>query len=117
MRSMTGYGQATWQRAGRALTVEIKAGNQRCLEAKLNMPREYQRWEAELRGVVQEHVARGKVDVAVFRGGNSNGQVTVEANAALAKAYVDAWRQLQRDLRLGGEIDLSLLQGRGEFLR
>ena len=117
MRSMTGYGQATWQRGGRTLTVEIKAVNQRFLEVKLNMPREYQPWEAELRALVQEQVARGKLDIAVFRGGTANGEVTVEANAALAKAYVDAWRRLQRDLRLPGEIDLSLLQGRQEFLR
>ena len=114
---MTGYGQATWQRGGRTLTVEIKAVNQRFLEVKLNMPREYQPWEAELRALVQEQVARGKLDIAVFRGGTDNGEVTVEANAALAKAYVDAWRRLQRDLRLPGEIDLSLLQGRQEFLR
>jgi len=114
---MTGYGQATWQRGGRTLTVEIKAVNQRFLEVKLNMPREYQPWEAELRALVQEQVARGKLDIAVFRGGTANGEVTVEANAALAKAYVDAWRRLQRDLRLPGEIDLSLLQGRQEFLR
>jgi uncharacterized protein (TIGR00255 family) len=117
MRSMTGYGQATWQQGGRSLTVEIKAVNQRFLEVKLNMPREYQPWEAELRALVQEHVARGKVDIAIFRGGANNGQVAVEANVALAKAYVDAWRQLQRSLHLPGEIDLNVLQGRSELLR
>lgn len=117
MRSMTGYGQATWQQGGRSLTVEIKAVNQRFLEVKLNMPREYQPWEAELRALVQEHVARGKVDIAIFRGGTNNGQVAVEANVALAKAYVDAWRQLQRSLHLPGEIDLNVLQGRSELLR
>src|SRR5579862_1580146 len=117
MRSMTGYGQAIWQRGGRILTVEVKAVNQRFLEVKLNMPREYQPWEAELRALVQEQVARGKVDVAMFRGGTADGQVTVEANAALAKAYIEAWRRLQRELRLPGEVDLSMLQGRPEFLR
>ncbi|MFI5367231.1 MAG: YicC/YloC family endoribonuclease [Candidatus Binatia bacterium] len=117
MRSMTGYGQAIWQRGGRSLTVEIKAVNQRFLEMKLNMPREYQPWEADLRALVQEHVARGKVDIAVFRGGTANGQVIVEANVALAKAYVEAWRQLQHSLHLPGEIDLNVLQGRGELLR
>jgi uncharacterized protein (TIGR00255 family) len=114
---MTGYGQGVWQRGGRAVTVEIKAVNQRFLEVKLNMPREYQPWDAELRALVQEHVARGKVDIAVFRGGPANGQVSVEANVALAGAYVEAWRQLQRDLRLPGTIDLNILQGRTELLR
>lgn len=117
MRSMTGYGQAVWQRAGRALTVEIKAVNQRFLEVKLSMPREYQPWEAELRALVQDQVARGKVDIAVFRSGTANGQITVEANVPLAKAYVQAWRQLQRDLQLPCEIDLNVLQGRTELLR
>src|SRR5947209_6469884 len=116
MRSMTGFGQATWQRGGRSLSVEIKAVNQRFLEVKLNMPREYQPWEAELRALVQEQVARGKVDIGIFRGGSGDVQVTVEANVALAKAYVDAWRQLQRTLHLAGDVDLSLLQGRSELL-
>jgi uncharacterized protein (TIGR00255 family) len=114
---MTGYGQAIWQRGGRALTVEIKSVNQRFLEVKLNMPREYQPWEAELRTLVQAHVARGKVDIGFFRSGNTGTQVVVEANAALAKAYVEAWRQLQRDLHLPGDIDLNTLQGRSELLR
>lgn len=117
MRSMTGFGQALWQRSGRSLTVEIKAVNQRFLEMKLNMPREYQPWEADLRALVQQHVARGKVDITVFRGGTASGQVTVEANLPLAKAYVDAWRQLQHGLQLPGEIDLNVLQGRSELLR
>ncbi len=114
---MTGYGQATWQRGGRSITVEVRAVNQRFLEVKFNMPREYAPWEAELRGLVQEHVARGKVDVAIFRGGTNSVQVSVEPNLPLAKAYVAALRQLQRALHIAGEIDLGLLQGRNELLR
>jgi len=117
MRSMTGFGQGTWQKGGRATTVEIRAVNQRFLEAKLNMPREYLPWEAELRGLVQESVARGKVDISISRTGGSNGAVAVEANIPLAKAYVDAWRQLQRALKVDGAVDLTLLQGRNELLR
>src|SRR5207245_3765028 len=67
--------------------------------------------------VVQEHVARGKVDVSVTRGGPAVAQMAVEANIPLAQAYVAAWRQLQRTLRLPGEIDLGLLLGRNEFFR
>ncbi len=117
MKSMTGYGQATWQRGGTAITVEVRAVNQRFLEVKLNMPREYLPWEAELRALVQERVARGKVDVSIFRGGARLSEITVEPNIALAKGYVAAWQQLQHALRLPGEIDLALLQGRNELLR
>lgn len=114
---MTGYGQAQWQRAGRSVSVEVRAVNQRFLEVKLNMPREYFPWEAELRTLVQEHVARGKVDISIFRGGTNGNEVTVEANVPLAKEYVAAWRTLQQALHLSGDIDLGLLQGRSELLR
>jgi uncharacterized protein (TIGR00255 family) len=117
MRSMTGYGQAAWQRRGRSLTVEVRAVNQRFLEVKLNMPREYFPWEAEVRALVQAHVARGKVDVSITRGGQSVEHMAVEANLPLAEAYVAAWRRLQRTLQLPGEIDLGLLVGRNEFFR
>ncbi len=117
MRSMTGYGQAQWQRAGRSVSVEVRAVNQRFLEVKLNMPREYFPWEAELRALVQEHVARGKVDISIFRGGANGGHMTVEANVALAKEYVAAWRKLQHALHVPGAVDLGLLQGRNELLR
>jgi uncharacterized protein (TIGR00255 family) len=114
---MTGYGQAHQQRAGRSVSVEVRAVNQRFLEVKLNMPREYFPWEAELRALVQEQVARGKLDISIFRGGTNGGQVTVEANVALAKEYVAAWRKLQHALHLPGNVDLALLQGRSELLR
>ena len=91
--------------------------NQRFLEVKLNMPREYSPWEAELRALVQEQVARGKVDISIFRGGANGGQVTVEANIALAKEYVAAWRKLQHALHVPGDVDLGLLQGRSELVR
>lgn len=117
MRSMTGYGHAEWKRGGRTLTVDIRSVNQRFLEVRFNMPREYMPWENELRALVQEHVARGKVDVSVGTGGNNGSQLAVEANLELARAYVEGWRQLQKALKLPGTIDISLLQGRSELVR
>jgi uncharacterized protein (TIGR00255 family) len=117
MRSMTGYGQANWQHGGRTISVELRAVNQRFLEVKLNLPREYLPWEAELRTLVQQQVARGKVDVAITRGGAALSTVSVEANLPLAQAYLTAWRRLQRALKLEGGVDLSLLLARSELLR
>jgi uncharacterized protein (TIGR00255 family) len=117
MRSMTGYGAASHQRGGRSLTVEVRAVNQRFLEAKLNMPREYVPWEAELRGLVQAQVARGKVDVSINRGGSTGTELSVEVNEALATAYLGAWRKLQRALKSKGEIDVSALLARPDVLR
>ncbi|MGH7858620.1 MAG: YicC family protein, partial [Candidatus Binatia bacterium] len=41
----------------------------------------------------------------------------VEIDLDLARAYVGEWRQLQKRLRLAGEIDLSFLRGIAELYR
>jgi uncharacterized protein (TIGR00255 family) len=117
MRSMTGYGQGNWQGKGCKITVEVRSVNQRFLEARFNLPREYVPWEAALRLLLQEVVARGKVDVNVTRSGATDSAFAVEVNTRLARAYVDGWRQLQKALRLDGRIDLQFLLGRPDLVR
>src|SRR5437870_4565729 len=117
MRSMTGFGQATWQGGGHKITVEIRSVNQRFLETRFNLPREYLSWEAELRELLQANVARGKVDVSVNRSGALASEFTVEVNTTLAKAYVSGWRKLQAALRLDGTVDMQVLLARPDLVR
>jgi uncharacterized protein (TIGR00255 family) len=117
MKSMTGFGQAAWQGEGCRITAEIRSVNQRFLEARLNLPREYMPWEGELRQLVQAAVARGKVDVNITRAGALASDFAVEVNTPLARAYVDGWRQLQVALGLAGEVDLQFLLGRPDLVR
>ncbi|MFN8626299.1 MAG: YicC/YloC family endoribonuclease [Candidatus Binatia bacterium] len=117
MKSMTGFGQAAWQRNGCRISVEIRSVNQRFLETRFNMPREYTAFEAEFRQAVQAAVARGKVDVNISRAGPLAGDFAVEVNTALARAYVGAWRELQRNLGLRGEIDSQVLLARPDLVR
>jgi len=117
MRSMTGYGQASWQGEGVKISVEIRSVNQRFLEARLNLPREYASAEPQWRQVVQEAVARGKVEVTVGRSGLVGSDFTVEVNEPLARAYVEAWRRLQATLDLGGTIDMQAILARPELVR
>ncbi len=117
MRSMTGFGQASWQGKGRRLAVEVRSVNHRFLDVKLSLPRECQMWEAELRQLVVGVAKRGKIEVTVYRSGSASGDFAVEVNEALARAALEGWRRLQRRLALPGAIDLSFLVGRGEFVR
>jgi uncharacterized protein (TIGR00255 family) len=66
---------------------------------------------------VQEEAARGKVDVTVHRAGAGASEMEVEINEPLARATVEGWRRLQRSLGLKGEIDVSFLIGKGDFVR
>jgi uncharacterized protein (TIGR00255 family) len=117
MRSMTGYGQARWQGGGRRIAVEVRGVNQRFLDVRFNLPREYQVHEDELRKLVQDEVSRGKIDVVVNRAGTSPLDFDVEINEPLARAMLDSWRRLQKRLRVKGELDISHFAGRGEFVR
>jgi uncharacterized protein (TIGR00255 family) len=117
MRSMTGFGQATWQAQGRRIAIEIRSVNQRFLDVRFNLPREYQQWEAELRQDVMGGVERGKVDINVGRSGTAGGLPALEINEPLARASLKGWRQLQRALGLKGEIDVTFLLNRPEFVR
>ncbi len=118
MRSMTGFGQASWQGNGRRLSVEVRSVNQRFLDVKLSLPREGQAWEAELRDLVSAVAERGKIDVTVFRSGQAVGDFAVEVNEALARTVTDGWRRLQRTLKLPGTIDVGMVLSRGgDFVR
>lgn len=118
MRSMTGYGQASWQGDGRRLSVEVRSVNQRFLDVKMSLPRECQAWEAELRDLVTGVAERGKVDVTIFRSGSSADDFTVEVNEPLARAACAGWRSLQKTLKLPGAVDIATMMTRGsEFVR
>jgi uncharacterized protein (TIGR00255 family) len=117
---MTGFGAATMRLAARSrgsVSIEIKSVNQRFLDLKLSLPKEYAAWESEVRKLVQERVGRGRVEIYVGRSVAGDDRPRVEVDEDLARAYVDQWRRLKRRLRLAGEVDLSLLKGIPDLYR
>jgi uncharacterized protein (TIGR00255 family) len=120
VKSMTGFGAATVRLGARSrgsLSIEVKSVNQRFLDLKLSLPKEYAGWESEVRKIVQEHVGRGRVEVYVSRSVAATDRPRVEVDEDLARAYVEQWRRLKRKLRLAGEVDLSLLKGIPDLYR
>jgi uncharacterized protein (TIGR00255 family) len=108
MRSMTGYGGATAEAPAARLTVEIRGVNQRFLDVKVNLPREYLAWESEVRERVRAAVARGRVDVSITRSALARRRrYRVRARRELARAYLAAARKLARDLHLAGDVPLA----------
>jgi uncharacterized protein (TIGR00255 family) len=95
----------------------VRSVNQRFLDVRLGLPREYQQFEESLRKIIQANVERGKVDVSVNRSGSSKSDYAVEVNEPMARAVVEGWRRLQKRLGLPGEIDVSMVLNRGDFVR
>lgn len=120
MRSMTGFGAARvpLRRRGRGkISVEAKSVNQRFLDLKLSLPKEYAAWESEVRSLVQAHVSRGRVELFVSREGRGEDRPRMEIDEDLARTYVEQWRRLKKKLRLAGDVDLALLRGLADLFR
>ncbi|HIT32171.1 MAG TPA: YicC family protein [Candidatus Enterenecus stercoripullorum] len=94
VKSMTGYGRGEQTREQTTITVELRSVNNRYLDCTVKMPRTYIFAEDAIKERVQSRVARGKVDVfiSVVQTGGEAFSVTV--NEELAKAYMEALRQL-----------------------
>jgi uncharacterized protein (TIGR00255 family) len=105
---MTGYGAGAADAATARITVEIRGVNQRFLDVKVNLPREYAAWEAEIRERMRTVAERGRVEVAVVRTAvPARRHYRVGVREDLARAYVGAARRLGRSLRLDGAVTLA----------
>ena len=108
MRSMTGYGAGAADASSARLAVEMRSVNQRFLDVKVSLPREYASLEREIRDRVRTVAERGRVEVAVSRTPvTGRRRYRVGARLELARAYVAAARDLQRSLRLTGDVTLA----------
>lgn len=65
MKSMTGFGSGTATIDGITCTVEIKTVNARFLDLFIRSPKHINPFESIIRGLVQDRITRGKVEVSV----------------------------------------------------
>ena len=65
MKSMTGFGSGTATKGGITCTVEIKSVNARFLDLFIRSPKQINPFESIIRGLVQDRITRGKVEVSV----------------------------------------------------
>jgi len=108
MHSMTGYGRAQASAEGVAVVVEIQAVNKRQAEVILNLPDSLTAWQSEIRSIVDRAISRGRITVNLNLEFTSP-EVEPVLNRQLAKSYLAAFKALQSELRLNGEITIDTL--------
>jgi len=108
IKSMTGYGSAEGTSGNLALTIELRAVNNRYLDVSVRMPRLYLFAEDALKKRVGSVVSRGKVDVFVNVDMAGEQDVEITVNEALAGAYIKALDALSQRFSLEG--DSSVMQ-------
>jgi len=115
IRSMTGYGRAQEVLGGKDITVEIRSVNHRYFEFSARIPRACGYLEDKLKGVAQAAASRGKVEVSLLLQTVEGTDTQVAVNAALAKEYVDALREMGAQLGLADDLSLSAVARFGEI--
>ncbi len=115
IRSMTGFGRAQVVLGGKDITVEIRSVNHRYFEFSARLPRAYSWLEEKLKGVAQGAASRGKVEVSLLIQTVEGSDAQVVVNTALAREYVEALRELGRELDLPDDLSLSAVARFGEI--
>ena len=117
MKSMTGYGEASGQIRGTRVTVQVRSLNHRHLDLQLRVPREYLSFEEEIRKVIREKVARGRLEVFINRAPTKGQGRRLELDEELLAQYLRSVRQAKKKYQLSGDFSVSLLSDLPDLFR
>jgi uncharacterized protein (TIGR00255 family) len=110
MKSMTGYGWGEFAQDGFKITVELSSVNRKQSEISINLPRELEVLEAQIRDEINRAIARGRLTARVsLHSAESKEAARVHLNRSLAIAYTRELNRLAKDLKLTGSVSLDLL--------
>src|SRR5439155_13855323 len=84
MKSMTGYGRGECSQDGFKITVELSSVNRKQSEITVNLPREFEMLEAQIRDIINRSIARGRLMARVsFHAGASLAEARMHVNIPL----------------------------------
>jgi len=109
MKSMTGHGRGEGSRQGMKVAVEVSSVNRKQTEIGVNLPRDLEVLEAQIREEINRRISRGRVTVrvAVQSAPDAGEKIRIDTN--LAKACARDLRRLGKELGLADDISLDLL--------
>ncbi len=107
---MTGYGRGECAQKGFKITVELSSVNRKQSEISINLPREIEVLEAQVRDEINKCISRGRLSVRVSMHSAESGAANkLRVNVPLAKSYAKEFTKLARELKLSEPITLDLL--------
>jgi uncharacterized protein (TIGR00255 family) len=106
--SMTGFGAADGVAGGARVSVEIRTVNHRFFSPNLKIPAAYGRWEADIRELLRQRIARGHVTLTVRVDRDASAMASGIDEARFAQ-HLAALRALKTKYSVEGSVDLSTL--------
>jgi uncharacterized protein (TIGR00255 family) len=107
IKSMTGYGIASFDSGSTKYTVEIKSLNSKFLELSLRIPKAFSEKEFQLRNECNKQIERGKVSLSINVEQADSSVKAAGIDAELLKNYYNQLKKVSNDL---GEPTNNLLQ-------
>ena len=107
IRSMTGFGRASFQVDALVFDVEVRAVNHRYLDVRARLPRLLSALESKVRARVQARFDRGKVDLTVTAPAAGR-PPAVGVDTAAARGYLDAAAVLRSE-GVPGELEIGTI--------
>lgn len=107
--SMTGYGAASRSSSNYKVTVELKTLNSKFFELSTKLPRNYAKYESDIRQMLMRKLERGKVSMLLNVEVLQAEKRTLNINKALAGKYLAELTALADGLEIPAKIDLPFL--------
>jgi uncharacterized protein (TIGR00255 family) len=105
MKSMTGYGRGECARDGFKITAELGAVNRRQSEISVNLPRELEMLESQVRDAINAQIARGRVTARIaIHAAEGKSSARMHINKPLAEAYAMELAKLAKHLKLSDSV-------------
>jgi len=106
---MTGYGRGESALDGVKVTVELSSVNRKSGEITLNLPRDLEPLEAQVRDEINKRFSRGRLNARLTLHAADGVRPATRVNLALARAYALEFTQLAEELQLQGGVTLEAL--------
>ncbi|WP_106133394.1 YicC/YloC family endoribonuclease [Mongoliibacter ruber] len=103
IKSMTGYGSASYENDDLLISVEVKTLNSKFLDLTIRSPRQISDKELEIRNIVSKVLDRGKVNLSVEFLDKTGHDLPIQINEELFEAYILKYQNLA--LKVGTEVN------------
>lgn len=107
IRSMTGFGRASFSMREARFDLEVRSVNHRFLDARVRLPKPLAGFESDVRAAIQARFERGKVDLTVAALGGDPKATKLEIDLAVAQQYLRAAAALRAEQGATGELGVA----------
>lgn len=106
---MTGYGRSREKVGAREVVLELRSVNHRFCDIITRLPRRLQGLEGRFRKLISDRFSRGRLELSVALDGAEDQPRRLAVDRAAVRQYLSLLRELQREFRLKGAIEVGHL--------